>query len=70
MTGRTANEVHLKPPIATGIKGLIVSPFLKMRRQQVILPPHVYNTNGGYSKTLFSQALVKAFLSFPDLLIS
>ena len=50
VTGIAAKEVHLKPPIATGIKGLTVSPVLMMK----ISPHHLCNTNWGYSKTLFS----------------
>lgn len=68
--GMAAKEVHLKHPITTGTKGLTVPPILRMKRQQVILPPHLCNTDWGYSKTLFSQALIKAFLPCQEPLIS
>ena len=64
VVGRAAKDVHLKSPIATGIKGLTVSPFLRMKRHQVILTPHLCNTNWGIQKHCFLRPWLKHFFLF------
>lgn len=58
---RATKETHLKPPIATGIKGLTVCPILSM----------IYATQiVAIQKHGFLKALIKTFLPFQKLLIS